>query len=284
MCYLEEAWEVYTGSKTLKEYTMKKDLFRYNCHLKDYWKDKPLENISNKDIIFYKKYLSDKKLSAQSVKHCLTLLRAIMNRAVHLEVYDGKVPHFEMPKIDNQRLRFLTKEEMTNLLNTLKQRSELWHDITLLALNTGMRASEIFGIRKTSINKAQKTLTILETKNSSVRVIPLNDIALEILEKYASQNLMFFFSNKQIKEVSSVFRNAVKASRINESVTDRRNKFVFHSLRHTFASWLTQEGVPNTVVGYLLGHKTPQMTLRYSHLAPNHGTDAVRIISNIIEN
>jgi len=54
------------------------------------------------------------------------------------------------------------------------------------------------------------------------------------------------------------------------SVNDRRLKVVFHSLRHTFASWLVMEGTPLFTVSKLLGHSDITMTMRYSHLAPDH--------------
>jgi integrase len=62
--------------------------------------------------------------------------------------------------------------------------------------------------------------------------------------------------------INSAFKNALARADIRE--------FRFHDLRHTFASWLAMEGVPLSTIGRLLGHKTPQMTMRYAHLAPDY--------------
>jgi site-specific recombinase XerD len=56
----------------------------------------------------------------------------------------------------------------------------------------------------------------------------------------------------------------------NDKISDRRLKLVFHSLRHTFASWLIMEGTPLFTVSKLLGHGDIGMTMRYAHLAPDH--------------
>jgi integrase len=53
------------------------------------------------------------------------------------------------------------------------------------------------------------------------------------------------------------------------------DNFRFHDLRHTAASYLTQAGIPAITVAAILGHKTLQMTKRYSHLAVEHQRDAV---------
>ncbi len=274
----EAAWQIYLDSKSLKESTVNSDKYRYKQHLEPYWGNTPLQNITTINVIAFRKYLTEKKLSPQSVKHCLTLLRAIIKRMAQLELYNGKIPHFEMPKFDNRRMRYLTESEAKSLLSTLYSKNELWHDIALFALNTGLRASEIFSIRESCINFLQQSVTIFATKNSQIRSIPLNKAAFIIVQKYSSLKLPFFFAENNIKEVSKVFRNAVEVSKLNENIKDKRNKIVFHSLRHTFASWLVQKGVPLVVVGNLLGHKTMQMTMRYAHLAPEQGYNAVSLL------
>ena len=61
---------------------------------------------------------------------------------------------------------------------------------------------------------------------------------------------------------------------INRGVTDRRDKVVAHTLRHSFASWLAMDGVPIITIQKLMGHSDLSMTLRYAHLSPHHERQA----------
>ena len=82
--------------------------------------------------------------------------------------------------------------------------------------------------------------------------------------------------------MSPIFERSLYTCKINKKNIDRINKIVFHSLRHTFASWLVMEGIPLIVVKELLGHKTIKMTMRYSHLSPKQHIEAVTKISDML--
>ncbi|WP_408936570.1 tyrosine-type recombinase/integrase, partial [Desulfobulbus sp.] len=75
-----------------------------------------------------------------------------------------------------------------------------------------------------------------------------------------------------------MFRKAVQESGLNDGITDSRQKVVFHTLRHTFASWLVQAGFPIALVSQLLGHSNINVTMRYAHLAPSQAREAVSLI------
>lgn len=287
MVSIQTCWKTCTESKTLQPSTTLKDKNRYNRHILPYWNEYDMETIKFKDILDYRRHLSIQNLSPQSIKHCLTLLRSTLRRSAQLEVFNAKIPHFEMPKIDNRRMRFLSEDEVQKLLFALRIESELWHDITLFALNTGMRAGEIFSLKRTNVNLVQNNIIIYKCKNACARIIPLNQITFELVEKYLQKQTAYLFCKplspeKMITEVSSTFRRIVTSTDLNINISNTRDKIVFHSLRHTFASWLVQHGVPLIVVSNLLGHKSLQMTMHYSHLAPENDIKAINFISDTL--
>ena len=87
---------------------------------------------------------------------------------------------------------------------------------------------------------------------------------------------------KKLKNISKTFSRAVDAIGVNDNIQDRMHKVVFHTLRHTFASWLAQDGQDLYLIQKLLGHKDAKMTQRYAHLAPDSlkkGIDRINEIS-----
>jgi len=75
--------------------------------------------------------------------------------------------------------------------------------------------------------------------------------------------------------VSNLFERVMAKLKFNEGITDRRDKLVFHSLRHTYGSWLAMQGTTILIIKELLGHKKIEMTMRYAHLLPDHKKEAV---------
>ena len=281
MCDITTAWNFYDKNflTTKSSRSQVSERGRWN-HITNFLGRCKLNDISNLQVLELKTHLASLPLSPQSVRHCLSLLQRVFNKARNLKLYQGDVPAFDMPRFDNRRVRFLSTDEAINLLDTLKAASPLWHDISLLALLTGLRAGEIFDLRPGNLNLENKSLHIFDTKSTVSRTIPLNPQACKLLKKCATEKKYgeYIFcqpDGKKIQQASRKFLNAVEECGLNQKCHDRRNRVVFHTLRHTFASWLVQEDVELNVVSRLLGHANIQMTMRYAHLSPTKGLDAV---------
>ena len=102
----------------------------------------------------------------------------------------------------------------------------------------------------------------------------------------SNEDLIFSgpISKRQFTEIPMSFDLAVKELKLNQNVADRRQKIVFHSLRHTYASWLVESGVDLYVVKELLGHSNIQMTQRYAHLAQGTLQKAVKSLERSLSN
>jgi len=288
MATISDAWELYANLvlSSSPANCIRTETGRWNNHILKYFGTSlPVESITNKSLLSFRAVLVKKRLSPQTITHCLSLLRRVLHRAQQWELCDSKLPNFDMPKFDNKRVRFLTKSEASTLLIALSAKSQIWHDIGLLALNTGLRAGEIFSLHPSHFDRHNSVLYIFETKSNRNRTIPLNAKALEVLQRNSTQCRRFIFEERerQIKNVNRIFSDSVKMCQLNASTQDRRQKVVFHTLRHTFASWLVQSGTPLIVVSQLLGHKTLQMTMRYAHLAPSQGASAVKALEQFVE-
>ena len=87
-----------------------------------------------------------------------------------------------MPKFDNRRQRYLDNEEAKAVLDNIRKVdiSGNWYDISLFAINTGLRRSEIFNLTSNCFNLNDKTVKVVDTKSNKNRIVPLNDTAYGI--------------------------------------------------------------------------------------------------------
>jgi integrase len=215
----------------------------------------------------------------RTIHYALAVIRQVFNYARRNGYFDSESPtsRVKKPKVDNRRLRFLTREEAARLLDKLAETSQDVHDMALLSLHTGMRAGEIFSLTWQDVDTGRGILTLRNTKNGRTRPAFLTPQASAMLEARRGHprptDLVFPPTGNRkgdrIKNISDTFPEAVEALGLNQGVDDPRHRITFHSLRHTYASWQVERGVDLFTVKELLGHQTLAMTSRYAHLAPS---------------
>ena len=178
---------------------------------------------------------------------------------------------------NNGRVRFLSADEEAKLRATIEKRFPVFLPHFLLSVYTGMRLSEQYGLRWWQVDFQRRQIHLPNTKNGKPRHIPLNVIALSALRKMQKQCGEAIQANDPVF-ASFKTREALKGSRgwFPDAVSNAGLKYyTWHCNRHTFASRLVMAGVSLATVGELMGHKGHQMTLRYTHLAPEHKQAAV---------
>lgn len=248
--------------------------------------DKPLKAVVAFDLERLKKTMMDAGKSPKTIHYVLGATRQVFNFASRNALYAGDNPVrlVKKPVTDNRRIRFLTHEEAQRLLDAIAEHSQDVHDMALLSLHTGMRAGEIFSLTWGNVDLGREVLTLLDTKNGKTRSAFMTREVKDMIEARRhgdiTANSLVFPSRKgcKIVEISNVFQKIADETGLNKGVTDRRLRVVFHTCRHSFASWLVEQGVDLYTVKELMGHKTLAMTERYSHLAPDHLRRAMKTL------
>ena len=229
--------------------------------------------------------------SPRTIEYALAVFSIIWNAARELNIVRGESPSAKVkrPRQDNKRDRFLSKTEAVQLLAALKKRSQDVHDLALLSLFSGLRAGECLALTWADINLEEGVIFVKDTKNKRNRHAYITAEIREMFERRTisrGETVLVFPGGAGGScqwGVSHTFASTVKALGLNDGLTDRRQKVVFHSLRHTFASWLVQKGEPLYMVGELLGHSDLKMTMRYAHLAPETKKIAARSLEGILK-
>ncbi len=244
-------------------------------HLNNYFGEKYLYEINPIDI---EKFRQERLqvVSKSSVNKNVGCLRAMFNKAIEWEFFDGRNPASKIRfyKLDNKRLRFLEKEEIKRLLDNCEGHLK---DMIEFAINTGMRKGEIFNLKWQDIDWNNGLIHLLVTKNNEKREIPMNETVRNILIRVKknpdSPYVFSSFNGKAFVDIKHSFYTALAKSGI--------ENFRWHDLRHTFASHLVMSGVDLLTVKELLGHKKIEMTLRYSHLSCDHKKRAVKALDGL---
>jgi integrase len=284
---IPDVWAKYLeaqASKSPRSIAAEKSM--YTCWILPILGKIPLKRLSPIDLERLKKSMLDKGKSARSIEYNLSLVRQVFNFARSNKIIDiaTHIPRVKAPKKDNKRGRFLTHEEADRLLAALREKKFITvHDMALLALHTGMRAGEIFALTWGDIDFGRGILSICDTKGGRNRCAFLTPTVTRMLEarEPGLPGELVFRSNTggRIGQISQSFILTVNALGLNDGVTDPRKKVVFHTLRHTFASWLVEHGIDLYSVKELMGHGSLAMTERYSHLSE----DGLRAAAQVVE-
>ena len=223
-------------------------------------------------------------LDPGTVRQMLTLVGIMFNvtRKARLHNLSSPVQDISLPANYEKRIRYLSHDEARLLLDALKKRSLPWHDMAALSLLTGARLGELLTLTAGQIDFQNGTAEVMG--KTGRRIIYLNSSAVDILKARTEGRVSteFLFPGTKgghMSETHPVFTDTVRRLGLNPKGTPNHRRVVFHTLRHTFASWLVMQGVPLYTVQKLLGHANILMTQRYAHLAPHYERAAAEKIS-----
>jgi integrase len=236
------------------------------------WKDGTFNRIRTVLFSIYRLGIENEKVSVNPAK-LLKRKKVSDGRVRFLNQFEPlptKVAYLKPHKTEEARLRAVIERDFPENLEQF-----------IIALNTGMRSKEQFvRVDWPCVDLVRKDLAIPKSKNGDGRHIRLTDAARTAFESLRQRcvgkgavpirvegPVFVGKGQKRLLSARHWYPRAVKKAGISH--------FTWHDLRHTFASRLVMEGVDIVTVSRLLGHKSLAMTMRYSHLSPQHEQVAI---------
>lgn len=247
---------------------------RYEMYIKPFLSKKLISNISV-DILNKIKKNKIKSLAPRTVNELLSLISIIINFAnrFHNLKVDNPVQQRRITKLkeDGGRERFLSKEEIDILLDAVSNYTQV-NKAVRFAISTGARLGTILSIKVKDIDTNNRTVNLIDHKNNSTFISYLHEKFFpnfDFLNGLNQHDYIFTYKGKKIEGASVQLQFRTIANNLfNEGLdkNDRKNRVVFHTLRHTYCSQLCMAGVPIYTVQKLVNHKSIVSTIRYSKL------------------
>ena len=255
---------------------------------------KHIDEITSRDLEKFKRDRVEEGVGAESIKYGLLLIRGTLKFAQQLgyQVCDVIFPQIKLSK---NSLRYLSDDEERRLLVALDpmrhgaglqpvaaRSAEMQrtlqdaYDLVILLLDTGARYSEIANIEWQRIDLVTRTIHLWRQKVQNETVLFMTDRVFDVLSRRESNSAgRYVFSNRNgdARGYSAMsIRKAIKRA----GLRDCR----IHTLRHTHASRLVQNGMSVYEVKEILGHTDIKTTLRYAHLEQRVVTSKARDVIN----
>jgi integrase len=186
--------------------------------------------------------------------------------------YIDQVPRVKAFRENPPRLEWLKREQaeaVLSAIDSVKMKHEcdrpILRTFILALLTTACRRGELLSLLWRHVDLDRRTITLVKTKNGESRHVPIHASLLDALKALPRTDQRVFPMKKS--SIRGPWRRACVAAGI--------GKFRLHALRHTAISWMVQQGTPLATVAAVAGHKSLSMTMRYSHMAPEHLRAAV---------
>ena len=244
-----------------KSLRVDKDALRYfDQHLSS----KMLDEITKSLVDEIKTHKKTTGLTNGTVNRNLAVLRSILIAAKNEWEWIDSYPKVKMLPLKNERVRWLTQDEVARLFKELPAHTKV---IAQFSLATGLRTSNVLNLQWANVDMQKRCAWVdaENTKSGKAIAIPLNDDAMSVLRSQIGKHEthVFTYAKKPVTVVNTLaWRKALKRAGI--------ENFKYHDLRHTWASWHVQNGTPLHVLKELGGWSDLKMVLRYAHLSSQH--------------
>lgn len=210
---------------------------------------------------FFQWQMVERKRSKSMLNQYISALKILYREVLKIDWDQYAIPR---PRCEKRLPVVLSKEEVERLISltrNIKHRALL-----MVKYSSGLRMSEVINLKITDIDSSRMQLRIVQAKGFKDRYTVLSSVTLEYLRNYykSFRPKIFLFETKPGKSMSekaiqSAFKKAMARAGIHK-------KTGIHSLRHSFATHLMEQGVSLPIIQQLLGHKSLRTTSVYLHV------------------
>lgn len=234
-----------------------------------------LKDISATAIRSWLASLKEDKLSSRSINRKISALKSFFKYQVRMGlIIQTPMANIISPKAGKRLPGFISEPDLETLRAAINTGTEDWKSLnTRMLLNlfyvTGMRLSELIGLKLRQIDSAKRVIKILG-KGNKERIVPISLDVLEMISDYQQQKLQKFETQTDFLLVTDKGKKLypkyayllVRKNLAQIKTLDRKSP---HVLRHTFATHLSNNGASLNAVKELLGHASLASTQVYTH-------------------
>ena len=236
--------------------------------------------INNKDILKLsdndiRDFLYQDGITSRTRAHYLTVIKSFYNYLVDNHYLDkNPSERIKLPKIEKKLPEYLTIEEVDRIMNINPTKPTDYRNIAMLETiyACGLRVSELCELKINNIDFEECIIRVYG-KGKKERIVPMNDNSISALKRYIDEYRLYLLKDK-VSEYVFINNFGSRISRqgffkILKKICDDNgiNKSVSpHTLRHSFATHLLNNGADIRVIQELLGHSNLTTTQIYSHL------------------
>lgn len=277
-------------TRSVEPSTLRVDAGRRKTHLDPRWALVPIGSIRRHDVKEWAQTMKARGVGASSCQRAVHLLSASLAAAVDAEILESNpAARISLAKGAQAMERFLTHDEFAAVVDELPTTADQL--VAYMLAYTGLRWGELAGLHWNRVDLGRGVIRVVETwdektgqmkaypKGKQVRDVPVPEWLVALLKELPKPARgarcgiphaegVCRSSLVLTTERGAVMRNTNWAPEWRNAVKDADvGHCRIHDLRHTYASWLIQSGVPLAEVGRLMGHASTATTAKYAHLA-----------------
>jgi len=241
--------------------------------------DYPLRDITRKFLRSYQLELEDQEVNTSTINRRLSPVTTVLNHLYDEEEIEWVPPRVKQYKESEGRPWFFTKEEVDQLCAITNPRLS---ELIRFAACTGGRVSELLSVKAKDVDLEKGDIYFggrpgFNTKNGDWRSVPIAEPIRDILVSRCTDTHpdILIFGDEWINPTSVrwYFKKACRQ-------IGKESHYVFHSLRHSFATWNVEAGTQLRVLMDLMGHKQYKTTLRYAKATDKAREEALSSVFN----